>query len=135
MQLRGHKERIDHLARKLYHTDVYFPTFLAAMTNAAIQKIIRANLTLSLHAEEQILAKDLDYPGLEDVKNGQIIEVEVDNNNFPTKILFRTQKTHYDLCFAVSLTGNIITVYGREKLDRNQTLAKERYVQNASKIR
>lgn len=128
MQLTGNKNRIDHTQRKLYHQAIGIPSFIRTQIPLAKRWIASNDVFLTEHAKERLKEKGLDRPTRQDIINGQVIEIEVGDNNRITKLLIRAKKPTYDLCFAVRTNRAIVTVYGRHKDDNNSTLDRKRYI-------
>jgi hypothetical protein len=130
MMLHGQVNKIDSSRRKLYHSNVFYPSWLKEQAEFARDYISSSDLHLTFHARQRLEDKKLDCPTRYDVAKGEIIEIEVDSNNRIVKMIIRASKKSYDLCFGITCNRNITTIYGREKTDNNQTLEVTRYVNN-----
>ena len=125
--LTGHKQRIE--GRKLYHSSVYIPEIIQNRLALAKKYLLAQNIKITEHARKQIGTKGLDTPSYEDISRGKIFEIEVEGHNI-AKVCIRATYQNYDLCFAIRLNGIVLTVWGRNKNDQEQTLDKSRYIHN-----
>jgi hypothetical protein len=114
---------------KLYHFQVYMPDL---PLNFGKQRLNYSNHALNASRDDRY--GDIQLPTFIDTNTAKIIEVEIQNDRYLTKVVYRVpySETHDLIVVAIPERWFVKTVWLNAKSDKHQTLNKNRYEQKSA---
>ena len=113
----------------LYHTELGFPKeVIAELDKIQSLPAFNVNLIYSYHAQEQAYNKGINLPDRVNLKQGELIEVELDSFGRMVKCLWRLPyNDNFDLCLVITIDRTVKTVWLNNRTDKHTTLDRKKY--------
>lgn len=109
---------------KLYHKDIYFPSYFD-------KDIFLSNINhirVTEHFKDRVWHKKLPIPTLSALRSGVVFEICV-IDGVVAKACFRIHiaNTHKDIIYVVNRLGIVVTGWWQSSSDKHSTLNREKY--------